>query len=146
MREEIMNVYIYRDMKRERESIVHTCTIYMNVYLLSFQKKDLFWARALTFIIILLSCANPVCIPRYLSQVILTVKWHWLAAAVFQCTAMMYLLSFIIIYIHLFDTVSVNMETLCFCALDKYLYWHQVFHTRIQDAFWQCLLCLPWSW
>lgn len=76
VREEIMNVYIYRDMKRERESIVHTCTIYMNVYLLSFQKKGLFWARALTFIIILLSCANPICIPRYLSQVILTVKWH----------------------------------------------------------------------
>lgn len=49
-----------------------------NLHLLSIQRKRLFWARGVIFVV-LLSCANPISSPRLsLSKVILTVKWHYM--------------------------------------------------------------------
>lgn len=83
-----MTVYIYRDVKRERKRYMHTCTaigslfknhmalVFLNIYLLSFQKKCLFWARGMMLIIILCHMLILFVSPGGLSQVILTVKWH----------------------------------------------------------------------
>lgn len=149
-RKEIMSVYIYRDMERERKRHMHTCTakwslfkkhtslVLLNIFLLSFQKEVLFWARSMMFIIILLSCASPIRIPRWYSsgysysQVALTC---WCCISVYSN----YVSAVIHYYLHLFIWLifkSFNMEALCFCPLAKYLYWHQVFHARMQDAFW----------
>lgn len=95
--------------------------VLLNIYLLSFQKKGLFWARGMMFIIILLSCANPIHIPRWYSSG----NSYSRVALTCCCCISVYSndVSAVIHYdFYLFDTVSVNMEALCFCPFAKYLY------------------------
>lgn len=118
-------VFTYIEIWKERH--MHTCTakwglfekhvalVLLNIYLLSFQKKGLFWARGMMFIIILMSRANAIHISRWYSS---GYSYSQVALTCCCCISVYsnYLSAVIHYYLYLFIWLiirSADMEALC---------------------------------